>query len=184
MPNPPEVSLAQYTWAAWKREALTARARARRTAWLAFGVVTAAVILAGWSNVDGTWRYSVIVYAPVVALIVFGPVERLSVRSSFRTTGAAMRYRLVPRLVAHATDEQLAELAASNSVSIDGRLLEAVDTGKEVIVSVGRARGSFGGEAGVFEDVGGADWGEGGGFGGDGGGGFGGGGGGGDGGGG
>jgi len=174
-----QVSLAQYTWAQWKREALTAGDRARRLAWIAFGVVTAAVVAAGWANVEGTWRYSVIVYAPVAGAIVFGPATRLVMRSTFRTTGAAMRYRLVPSLVAHATDAQLAELAARNAVTIGGRTLQAVDTGKEVIVSSGRVSGRIAGtevivgdlDASGFDGWGDAGGGFGGGGGGDGGGG-------------
>jgi len=166
MSGPAQVSLSQYTWAQWKREALTAGDRARRTAWFASGVVTAAVIAAGWANVEGTWRYSVIIYAPVAGAIVFGPATRLVMRSAFRATGAAMRYRLVPSLVMRATDAQLAELATRNAVSIGGRTLQAVDTGKEVIVSVGRVpSGLTRPEAIVGDlDAGGSDgWGDGGG---------------------
>jgi len=85
-------------------------------------------------------------------------------RSVFRTTGEAMRYRLVPSLVAHATDAQLAELAAQNFVNVGKRSLQAVDTGKEVIVSAGPAWSHAVGEMSVIDDAGGAaGWGDGGG---------------------
>ncbi len=103
-----------------------------------------------------------IIYAPIVGLIVFEPARRIAMRSLFRTTGAAMRYRLVPSLVAQATDAQLAELAARNAVSIRGQSLRAVDTGKEVIVWT-EASGYFGGEAAVLDDFGSVEMGDGGG---------------------
>jgi hypothetical protein len=174
------ITLSLYTWALWKRDALAARIRAKRAAWFAFSVVTIAAALIGIANVEGTWRYSVIVYAPVAGLVVFEPVSRFAMRSVFRTTGAAMRYRLVPSLVAQATDAQLAELAARNAVNIGKKSLQAVDTGKEVIVSAGPAWGyATGGDLSIVADVdGAAGWGDGGGgFGGGGGGGDGGGGG-------
>jgi hypothetical protein len=104
----------------------------------------------------------VIIYAPIVGLIVFEPARRIAMRSLFQTTGAAMRYRLVPSLVAQATDAQLAELAARNAVSIRGQSLRAVDTGKEVIVWT-EASGYFGGEAAVLDDFGSVEMGDGGG---------------------
>ena len=171
------ITLSLYTWALWKRDALAARTRAKRAAWFAFSVVTIAAALIGLANVEGTWRYSVIVYAPVAGLVVFEPVSRFAMRSVFRTTGAAMRYRLVPSLVAQATDAQLAELAAHNAVNVGKKSLQAVDTGKEVVVSAGPAWGYMDGEVAIIDDAG-AGWGDGGGgFGGGGGGGDGGGGG-------
>jgi uncharacterized membrane protein YgcG len=171
------ITLSLYTWAQWKRDAVAARTRAKRAAWFAFSVVTIAAALVGVANVEGTWRYSVIVYAPVAGLVVFEPVSRVAMRSVFRTTGAAMRYRLVPSLVAQATDAQLAELAATNFVNVGKRSLQAVDTGKEVIVSAGPAWGYAGGEVSIIDDAGAGGGDGGGGFGGgDGGGGFGGGG--------
>jgi len=158
------VALSQYTWALWKRDALAARARAKRAAWFAFSVVTIAAALIGLANVEGTWRYSVVVYAPVVGLLAFEPASRVAMRSVFRSTGEAMRYRLVPTLVAHATDAQLAELAAHSFVNVDKRSLQAVDTGKEIIVSSGPAWGHAVGEVSVIDDAGGtAGWGDGGG---------------------
>jgi uncharacterized membrane protein YgcG len=162
-----QVTLSQYTWAQWKRNALTARARAKRAAWFAFSVVTIAAALIGLANVEGTWRYSVIVYAPVAGLVVFEPASRVAMRSVFRTTGEAMRYRLVPSLVAQATDAQLAELAATNFVNVGRRSLQAVDTGKEVIVSAGPAWGHAYDDASIYGDAGdaggAAGWGDGGG---------------------
>jgi len=159
-----QITLSLYTWAHWKRDALAARTRAKRAAWFAFSVVTTAAALVGVANVDGAWRYSVIVYAPVVGLIVFEPVSRVAMRNVFRTTAAAMRYRLVPSLVAQATDAQLAELAATNSVNVGKRSLHAVDTGKEVIVSAGPAWGYADGELAIIDDAGaGGGWGDGGG---------------------
>lgn len=172
MPGPTEISLAQYTWAQWKRDADAARARARRAAWFAFGAATAAVAWAGLANVEGTWRYSVVVYAPVVGWIVFEPTAKAAMRRVFQTTGAAMRYRLVPALVPRASDAQLAQLAAVNAVSIGPRHLRAVDTGKEVVVSVGRSSGGYAADGFLIADAGdSAGWGDiGGGFGGGGGG--------------
>jgi len=135
VPNATQVSLSQYTWAQWKREAFAARDGANRVAWFVFGLVTIAVAWVGLAQVEGTWRYSVIVYAPFVGLIPFAPASKLAMRRTFRATGAAMRYRLVPALVPHATDLQLAELATRNQVLIRGVHLRAVDTGKEVVVS-------------------------------------------------
>jgi hypothetical protein len=134
--NPTQISLSQYTWAQWKREASAARDRAGRVAWVVFGLVTIAVAWVGLAEVEGTWRYSVIIYAPIVGLIPFEPTSKLAMRRTFRATGAAMRYRLVPALVPHATDAHLAELVTRNHVLIHGDHLRAVDTGKEVIVSV------------------------------------------------
>ena len=155
MPGPGEISLSQYTWALWKREAQVAEARARRAAWFASGVATAAAVWAGLSNVEGEWRYSVVVYAPLAGLIVFGPTTRALMRRMFQATGAAMRYRLVPALVPHAHDAQLAQLAAHDAVSIGSHRLRAVDTGKEVIVSVGNVSGGYiGGDAYLVDEVG------------------------------
>ncbi len=129
------ISLSQYTWAQWKQEAFAARDWAVKVAWVVFGLVTIAVAWVGLAEVEGTWRYSVIVYAPIAGLIPFEPASKLAMRRTFRATGAAMRYRLVPALVPHATDAQLAELVMRNHVLIRGVHLRAVDTGKEVIVS-------------------------------------------------
>ena len=163
-----QITLSLYTWALWKRDALAARARAQRAAWFAFSVVTIAAALIGLANVEGTWRYSVIVYAPVAGLVVFEPASRVAMRSMFRTTGEAMRYRLVPSLVDRATDAQLAELAARNVVIVGKRSLQAVDTGKEVVVSAGPAWGhATGGDVSIVADAdGAAGWGDGGGGGG------------------
>ena len=186
MPGPGEISLSQYTWALWKREAHAALARAKRAAWFAAGIATAAAVWAGIANVEGEWRYSVVIYAPMAGWIVYEPTARVVMRRIFQATGAAMRYRLVPALVPHASDAQLAQLAAHDAVSIGSQRLRAVDTGKEVIVSA-RPTGYvmddaavMGGEGGSSDagDIGGsAGWGDGGGgFGGGGGGGDGGGG--------
>ncbi len=153
MTGPSEIVLAQYTWAQWKREAKTARARARRAAWIAYGIATGAMVWAGLANVEGTWRYSVIVYAPVLGLVVFEPTARAAMRRLFRSTGTAMRYRLVPALVPHASDAQLAQLAALDVVTIGSWHLHAVDTGKAVVVSVGHPAGGFGSTELVFGDV-------------------------------
>jgi len=123
-----------------------------------FGLVTIAVVWVGLAEVEGTWRYSVIVYAPIVGLISFAPTSKLAMRRTFRATGTAMRYRLVPALVPHATDPQLAELATRNHVLIRGVHLRAVDTGKEVIVSAHTSSTAWtagdvlGGEAGGDPD--------------------------------
>ena len=143
MPPVNQISLSLYTWALWKREADAALARARRAAWFASGVATAAAVWAGLANVEGEWRYSVVVYAPIAGWIVFQPTTRAAMRRMFRATGAAMRYRLVPALVPQASDAQLAHLAAHDAVSIGSRRLRADDTGKEVIVSVGSSAGGY-----------------------------------------
>ncbi len=156
MPGPGEISLSLYTWALWKREAHAALARAKRAAWFASGIATAAAVWAGLSNVEGEWRYSVIIYAPIAGWLVFQPTTRAAMRRVFQATGAAMRYRLVPALVPHASDAQLAQLAANDAVTIGSRRLRAVDTGKEVIVSVGSSSGGYvGGDAYLIDDVGG-----------------------------
>ncbi len=147
--------MSQYTWALWKREAQRARARAGRAAWFASGIATAAAIWVGLANAEGEWRYSVVIYAPVAGWIVFEPTARTALRRVFQATGAAMRYRLVPALVPHASDAQLATLAAHDAVSIGSRRLRAVDTGREVIVSVGDASGGFAaGDVYLIEDPG------------------------------
>ena len=153
MTGPTELVLAQYTWAQWKREAQTARALAKRTAWIAYGLATGAIVWAGLANVEGTWRYSVIVYAPVLGLAVFEPTSRAAMRRLFRSTGTSMRYRLVPALVPHASDAQLAQLAALDVVTIGSRLLRAVDTGKAVVVSAGHPSGGFGSTELVGGDI-------------------------------
>ena len=155
MPYATQISLSQYTWAQWKREAHAAQDRARSAAWFASGVATAAAVWAGLANVEGEWRFSVVIYAPIAGLIVFGPTTRAVMRRVFQATGAAMRYRLVPALVPHASDAQLAQLAAHDAVSIGSRRLRAADTGKEVVVSVGDASGGYaGGDAFLVGDVG------------------------------
>ena len=118
MSGPGEISLSLYTWGVWKREAHAALARAKRAAWFAAGIATAAAVGAGIANVEGEWRYSVVIYAPIAGWIVFQPTARFAMRGVFRATGAAMRYRLVPALVPHASDAQLAQLAAHDAVSI------------------------------------------------------------------
>lgn len=172
MPPATQISLSQYTWAVWKREAEAALARARKAAWFASGVATAAAVWAGLANVEGEWQYSVVVYAPIAGWIVFQPTARFAMRGVFQATGDAMRYRLVPALVPRASDAQLAHLAAHDAVSIGSRRLRADDTGKEVIVSVVDASGGYiGGDTYLIDDVGNPGGGDfGGGFGGGGGG--------------
>ncbi len=100
-------------------------------------------------------RYSVIIHAPIAGWRVFQPTTRAAMRRVFQATGAAMRYRLVPALVPHASDAQLAQLAANDAVTIGSRRLRAVDTGREVIVSVGDASGGFAaGDVYLIEDPG------------------------------
>lgn len=129
--------------------------------------MTLAVVLAGLAFGEGVWRYSVIIYAPLVAWIVFEPTTRAVMRREFQTTGAAMRYRLVPALVPRASDAELAELAARDVVPLGAWVLRAVDTGKEVVVSAGRSSTALTDDGVVvvdLDDGGSAGWTDGGGF--------------------
>jgi hypothetical protein len=134
-PGPTEIAFSQSTWNQWKLEASAVRARARKSAIAASVVATLAAGLVGLALTDGTWRYSAVLYAPLAGLIAHEVVAARTLRRAFRTTGAAMRYRIVPALATQASDAELSQLAASNGVSIGPWLLRAVDTGNEVIVS-------------------------------------------------
>lgn len=119
-------------WGSWKAGATSATKAASDVANWSFGLVTLAGAAVGLLVLSGDWRYSSLVYAPALGVIVRAVVTRVLGAHRFGHVAPAMRAFCVPQLVEEISDAKLHELAHHGRVEIGERLIFAMETRRHV----------------------------------------------------
>ena len=174
------VAIDSYRWRLWKDAALASERAAKRLANLGFVLVTTAAAVLGVMTLNDEWRYSAIVYAPVLGFLVWETIKSAIGPIRFRAAAHSIREVLVPGLVDRIDDAQVLQLARYGGVLVGGQSVRVIDDGgyvqfviagddEESNALAGGANG-FVGSSDSGDFAGGGDFGGGGGGGGDGGG--------------
>lgn len=123
------VAIDSYRWRTWKDTALSAERSAKRFANVAFVLVTFIAAVLGVMTLNEEWRYSAIVYAPVLGFLVWETVESSIGPGRFQAVAHSMREVLVPDLVDAIDDSQLLQLARFEVVHVSGQTIRVIDDG-------------------------------------------------------
>ncbi|MEO6472547.1 MAG: hypothetical protein ABIR57_11355 [Aeromicrobium sp.] len=142
------VAIDSYRWRTWTDAASSVQTAAKRLANAGFVLVTLVAAGFGAMTLRGEWRYSAIVYAPVLGFLMWEAIESSVAPVRFRPVAQSMREVLVPDLVDAIDDSRLLQLARFKSARVSGQTIRVIDEGGYVQFVI----------AGEDEDFG-ADWG-------------------------
>ncbi len=110
-------------WRVLRDSALAIATTAKLFANVAFGLATVVSAALGLRAVDAEWKYSVLIYAPVVGLLARAVVEQATVASRSSRVTRSMRELLVPDVVERIDDSQLLVLARWGGVVVGGQTI-------------------------------------------------------------
>ncbi len=132
MAHDSRVTVDSSTWGSWKADATDTADVATLGGNWSFGLVAATSAAVGLLMLPADWRYSALIYAPVLGLGARAIAARLVTASRFRDGAGSMRAALVPKLVEKIPDSKLHELALKGRTTFGSLLVFAMETRRSV----------------------------------------------------